>query len=122
VRIKLDENIPASLILPLEKLGHEVDSVPMEGLAGEPDNVVWNAVTAENRFFITQDLDFSDVRKYRPGSHEGILVVRLRQPGRTALSDRITAVFRSEDAPSMARCFVVLTERKIRIRRPETAS
>jgi predicted nuclease of predicted toxin-antitoxin system len=93
VRIKLDENIPASLIVPLEELGHEVDSVPMEGLAGEPDNVVWNAVTAENRFFITQDLDFSDVRKYRPGSHEGILVVRLRQPGRTALSDRIADAF-----------------------------
>lgn len=122
MRIKLDENIPASLIDALSDLGNEVDSVPMEGLEGEPDDVVWKAAITEKRFFITQDLDFSDIRKYGPGTHDGILVVRLRQPGRAALSNRIIDVFRNEDPPSLTGCFVVLTERKIRIRRPESVS
>ena len=118
MRIKLDENIPISLVGALAELGHDVDSVPMEGLGGEPDNVVWKAARAENRFFVTQDLDFSDVREFTPGTHGGVLLVRLRQPGREALINRIAEVFRSENITSLRGCFVVLTERKIRIRRP----
>jgi predicted nuclease of predicted toxin-antitoxin system len=82
VKIKLDENIPAGLIGILEDLGHDVDSVPQEGLGGEPDDTVWTATQAAGRFFITQDLDFSDIRRYQPGQHFGILLVRLRDPGR----------------------------------------
>jgi hypothetical protein len=29
------------------------------------------------RFLVTQDLDFSDVRRFEPGSHHGLLLVRL---------------------------------------------
>jgi len=119
VKIKLDENIPAGLIESLSGLGHDVDSVLSEGMEGEADDVVWQAATKEDRFFITQDLDFSDIRKYRPGTHSGVLVVRLRQPGRTALIRRIGEVFRNEDPSSLEGCFVVLTERKLRVRRPE---
>jgi hypothetical protein len=32
---------------------------------------------AHGRVFITQDLDFSDARKYVPGTHHGLLLVRL---------------------------------------------
>jgi predicted nuclease of predicted toxin-antitoxin system len=60
VKIKLDENIPQSLIPTLSELGHDVDSVLLEGLKSEPDDVVWRATTGSARFFITQDLDFSD--------------------------------------------------------------
>ena len=119
MRIKLDENIPTSLVGALADLGHEVDSVPMESLAGEPDDVVWKATRTESRFFVTQDLDFSDVRDFAPGTHDGILVVRLRQPGREALFNRIIEMFRNEDISGLTGCFVVLTERKIRIRRPK---
>jgi len=122
VKIKLDENIPAGLIESLSNLGHDVDSVPLEGMEGEADDVVWRATTKENRFFITQDLDFSDIRKYQPGKHPGVLVVRLRQPGRTALIRCIVDVFRNEDVPKLTGCFVVLTERKLRVRRPESVS
>jgi predicted nuclease of predicted toxin-antitoxin system len=122
VKIKLDENIPSGLVRVLSNLGHEVDTVPMEGLHGKPDDVVWEAVRAGGRFFVTQDLDFSDAREFAPGTHDGILIVRLRQPGRVALANRIAQVFHNEDMSSLAGCFVVLTERKIRIRRPESKS
>ena len=35
MRIKLDENLPAGLVPLLAALGHEVDTVPAEGLVGK---------------------------------------------------------------------------------------
>ena len=43
MRIKLDENLPASLVADLVALGHDVDAVPREGLAGRKDPAVWQA-------------------------------------------------------------------------------
>jgi predicted nuclease of predicted toxin-antitoxin system len=118
VKIKLDENLPHTLVGLLSQLGHDVDTVPNEGLAGKDDVEVWTATQAAGRFLITQDLDFSDERKYTPGTHEGVLLVRLPQPGRVALTERILALFRSEDIESWSGCVVSATPTKVRIRRP----
>ena len=85
MKVKLDENIPDRLFGVLAILGHDVDTVASEGLKGRPDGEVWSAARHENRFLITQDMDFSDVRKFKPGSHAGLLLVRLREPGANAL-------------------------------------
>ena len=106
MRITLDENLPAGLVPLLIALGHEVDTVPAEGIGGEDGDVVWHAAQADRRFLVTQDLDFSDARKYAPGTHHGLLLVRLPQPGRIALLERVAALFRTE--ARSARCPVVL--------------
>jgi predicted nuclease of predicted toxin-antitoxin system len=41
MRITLDENLPARLVSVLAELGHDVDTVPSEHLAGRDDTVVW---------------------------------------------------------------------------------
>ena len=61
--IKLDENLPERLVAALAALGHDVDTVRAEHLAGRDDPDVWAAAQATGRFLITQDLDFSDVRR-----------------------------------------------------------
>ena len=66
---------------------------------------------------ITQDLNFSDVRQHAPGTHYGILLVRLVDPSRNALIKRIVAVFEDEDISSWERCNVVVTDQKVRVRR-----
>jgi len=119
MRIKLDENLPESLLTSLRALGHEVDNVREEGLVGRPDPDVWQAAQTGHRFLITQDLDFSDIRKFAPGTHTGLLLLRLRVPGRMALSRRVLELFQSEDVAAWAGCFVLVTDRKIRVRRPE---
>jgi len=118
MKVKLDENLPARLVELLEALGHEVDTVPSEKLTGKPDRDVWAAGRAAGRFFVTQDLDFSDIRQFAPGSHPGILVVRLRAPGANALIDRITSAAKEHPLDSLAGCFAVLSDRKLRVRRP----
>ena len=121
MKIKLDENLPARLIHALARPGHEADTVAQERLGGRPDPDIWQASQKAERFLITQDLDFSDIRRFQPGTHHGLLLVRLREPGRNALFNRVHAVFQTEDAESWRGCFVVITEHKLRIRRPPSA-
>ncbi|MFO1422921.1 MAG: DUF5615 family PIN-like protein [Candidatus Competibacteraceae bacterium] len=116
MKIKLDENLPARLAHVLERHGHEVDTVPQENLTGKPDADIWQAVCAESRFLITQDLDFSDIRQFAPGTHAGLLLARLREPSAQALLEAISVV--ATDIANWAGCFVVLTDHKIRIKRP----
>jgi len=93
VKLKLDENLPEALVAALAALGHDVDNVRMEGLAGRDDPSVWQAAQREGRFFITQDLDFSDTRRFQPGTHNGLLLVRLPGAGRLTLTARIVELF-----------------------------
>lgn len=118
MRIKLDENLPAGLVPLLAALGHEVDTVPAEGLGGQEDDVVRRAAQADRRFLVTQDLDFSDARRYVPGTHHGLLLVRLPQPGRIALQDRVALLFRTEAVDTWSGCLVTATPTKVRVRRP----
>lgn len=119
MRIKLDENLPARLRPVLSERGHDVDTVVQQGLAGRTDAEVWQAAQRDERFLITQDLDFSDIRRYAPGSHHGLLLVRLSEPGREALLHHVRLLFARQDVESWRGAFVVSTERKIRIRLPQ---
>ncbi|HEY4579810.1 MAG TPA: DUF5615 family PIN-like protein [Candidatus Acidoferrales bacterium] len=118
MRLKLDENLPVRLALFLKNLGHDVHTVHEEHLTGHADNDIWEAAQRERRFLITQDMDFSDSRQFSTGSHCGILLVRLRSPNRTNLIDRVQDVFRQEDVREWSGCFVVATERKVRVSKP----
>jgi predicted nuclease of predicted toxin-antitoxin system len=118
MKIKLDENLPAALADSLREFGHDVHTVPDEGLAGSIDSEVWAAAQREERFLITQDLDFSNIRQFAPGTHSGILLVRLRAPGRLALVQNVVRLFVTEHVEDWLGCFLVLTDRKLRIHRP----
>jgi len=118
MNIKLDENLPTRLVPMLAALGHSVDTVVDEGLTGESDSVVWERARREGRFLITQDLDFSDTRQFQPGTHPGVMLVRLREPGAQSLLDHVERAFRDNQPETWLQCFVVLTAHKLRVKRP----
>ncbi|MBN9688853.1 MAG: DUF5615 family PIN-like protein [Verrucomicrobia bacterium] len=90
MKVKLDENLPESLVSALSVLGHDVDTVRFEGLAGLSDPKIWRACQCDERFLITQDLDFSDVRQFKPGTHHGLMLVRrISRGGRGVWEPRI---------------------------------
>ena len=120
MNIKLDENLPLRLATLLKGLGHDVHTLHDQLLLGHADREIWEATQKESRFLITQDLDFSDLRQFAPGSHHGILLVRLRSPNRKDLIERIEELFQKENVGEWAGCFVVATERKIRVLKPES--
>ena len=80
MKIKLDENLTVSIVPVLTKLGHDVQTTIEEGLKGKLDQDIWQAAQREERFLMTQDMDFSDVRRFAPGTHQGILLLRLHSP------------------------------------------
>jgi len=121
MRIKLDENLPRRLADLLREMGHDVHTTQDEGLLGHPDAAIWKAAQAESRFLVTQDMDFSDLREFAPGTHQGVLVVRLRTPSRENLIERVAGLLVREDTRTWSGCFVVATERKVRIRKPSNA-
>ena len=118
MNIKLYENLPLQLAAKLGNLGHDVHTPSSEGLAGRTDLEIWRAAQAESRFLITQDLDFSDIRRFTPGSHAGILLIRLHSPSRQNLIFRVENIFLTEDVEAWPGCFVVVSERKVRVLKP----
>jgi predicted nuclease of predicted toxin-antitoxin system len=118
LRLKLDENLPASAARRLGALGFDVDTVVDEGLAGRADRDVWSAAQIEGRMLVKQDLDFSDVRTFTPGTHEGLILVRVPDADQWRLGDYLVAWFSQPDAKTWAGCFVVATPTKVRVRRP----
>ena len=119
MKIKLDENLPLGLSTKLNSFGHEVHTPHQERLVGHSDREIWEFAQKESRFLITQDLDFSDARQFVPGTHHGLLLVRLHSPSRRNLINRIVELFQQEKVADWVGCFVVATERKIRVRKPD---
>lgn len=112
---KLDENMPRDAAQGLRDLGHDVDTALDEGLGGKNDLAVWAATQADGRFFVTHDLDFSDVRKFPPGTHHGILLVRLEDLEKPDVPELLAAWFATESVETWADALVVATSRKIRV-------
>lgn len=115
MKLKLDENLPLRLASVLTGQGHDGHTVGQEGLSGRSDSEIWKAAQKESRFLITRDLDFSDSRQFAPGTHSGILLVRLRSPDRVSLIARVASLFENENVSQWDGCFVVATERKLRV-------
>ena len=117
MKAKLDENLPLQIAVRLRMLGHDVQTLHEERLSGCNDFDLWTATQREERTLITQDLDFSDARLFVPGTHHGIVLIRLRSPSRLGLLERVEEVFRHENVNVWHGSFVVVTDRKVRVRR-----
>ena len=59
MKFKLDENLPASAGAILASAGHDVDTVPGEGLTGAPDPDVVSAATGAGRILVSLDVGLS---------------------------------------------------------------
>jgi predicted nuclease of predicted toxin-antitoxin system len=89
-KFKLVENLPASAAGSLAKVVHDVDTVADEDLTGAPDPDVVAAAAADERVLVTLDRGMGDLRAYPPGSHAGIIVLRLTDQSAPAVGNAIT--------------------------------
>ena len=118
MRLKLDENLPHELVDVLAGMGHDSSSVFDQRLTGASDATVWSVVQREGRFFVTRDLDFADARKFVPGTHHGILVLRLGNLTVGTLLTRLRELLAQADEADWSGCLVVAAEATVRVRRP----
>ena len=96
MKILVDENIPLMTLRALREMGHHVLDIRGTENQGIDDDVLWKIAQKEGRLLITTDKGFA---QYRNDSHHGILIVRLRQPNRHKIHQRVMqamACFASE--------------------------
>jgi predicted nuclease of predicted toxin-antitoxin system len=102
VKFKLDENLPVSSAAILTSGGHDVDTVTEEGLVGAPDRDVVAAATAAGRILVSLDRGLGDIRAYPPGSHAGIVVLRLTDQSATSATKAVSDLATLTDPESLA--------------------
>ena len=118
MRVKLDENIPFRAGAILADAGHDVDTVVDEGLAGADDPTVSAAATVEERLVVTLDRGFGDIRRYPPGSHAGILVLRVDDQAAPAVARAVEQLLGSVVLDELVGCVSVFRDGELRVRRP----
>jgi predicted nuclease of predicted toxin-antitoxin system len=118
VKFKLDENLPASAGTILAAAGHDVDTVIDEELGGAPDPAVVAAATADGRVLISLDRGLGDIRAYPPGTHAGIIVLRLADQSAPAAVKAIADLAALADPAGLAGAVTVMQRGLLRIRHP----
>jgi predicted nuclease of predicted toxin-antitoxin system len=77
LKLKLDENLGERGAALFRAAGHEVKTVPEQGLQGASDRTLISICRQEGRCLVTLNLNFSNPLVFRPGDYSGIAVLRL---------------------------------------------
>jgi hypothetical protein len=92
----------------------------MSSSPGESDPVVVAAATDEGRLLLTLDRGIDgDLRRYPPGSHTGVLVLRPVAQDPNSILSLIQRLVRTHPLDELRGCVVVVEPRKVRIRRAD---
>jgi len=89
-----------------------------KGLAGCDDPTVSRAATDEQRLVVTLDRGFGDVQRCPPGSHAGILVLRVDDQSAASIRHALNTVVAATDLEALAGCVAVFRDGHLRVRRP----
>lgn len=85
MKIKVDENIGRSGVNLLRQAGHDVMTVPDQGLSGAADEAIFQVCASERRALITLDRDFGQVPRFPPKQSAGIVILELGAPATAGL-------------------------------------
>jgi predicted nuclease of predicted toxin-antitoxin system len=102
MKVLVDENIPHMTVDHLRELGHDVKDIRGTCDQGLADSDLWVLAMDEARLLITTDKGFTEYRGV--AGHNGILVVRLRQPNRLKIHESVMLAmrrFQEGDWPSL---------------------
>lgn len=114
MRILADENIPRTIVFWLRDQGHDV-LYALESRAQTPDDELLTEAEAQGYVILTEDKDFGElVFRDRRNSH-GVILLRLENRPAAVRLARLQAVWTAVES-NMPGKFVVLTERKLRLR------
>ncbi len=116
MRIKVDEDLPTAVAEKLRDCGYEASTVVEQGLGGFKDPALWSIVQQEERYLLTADKGFGNIREYPPGSHRGVLLLRPDEDGIRPLLELVDQVLASFDLKDLESTLAVVTPRGIRIR------
>lgn len=86
MKILVDENIPGITVQELRRKGHDVLDIRGTEKEGLPDEDLWKLAQRQERLLITTDKGFT---RKRHEKHQGILIVRLKQPNKLKIHQKV---------------------------------
>jgi len=118
LKVKLDEDLAPAAGEPLRAAGHAVLGVADQGWSGLKAPELWQRVSAQGVLLVTADKGFADIRRFPPGTHPGILLLRPERDSILQYQALLERVARTRALESLVGTVTVATERGIRVRRP----
>jgi predicted nuclease of predicted toxin-antitoxin system len=115
-RFKVDEDLPRQIAELLNAHGHDALTVLEQGWKGASDDVLWRRIQAEARWLITADKGFAELRRYPPGSHAGVILLRSAEENRRDYSNLAAMALERHIFDEIAGAVAVVTRRGVRIR------
>jgi predicted nuclease of predicted toxin-antitoxin system len=117
MRFLADHNLERRIAVTLRSQDHDVTVGVVDYSGTLPDFDVLAPALQEGRIVLTNDPDFGElvVRHRRP--HAGVILFRMRAATAQLKIERLAVVMR--DYADQLDQFVILTERRIRVYRPE---
>jgi predicted nuclease of predicted toxin-antitoxin system len=118
VRVKVDEDLPRQIAGMMAAQGHDAVTVAAQGWQGAHDDDLWPRVQSEQRWLITADKGFADLRRHQPpGTHAGIILLRAPEENRRAYLELAAIALERLKLDEIPGAVVVATPGGIRIRR-----
>lgn len=121
MKVKLDENASRSLVDLLAAPGHDADTTTDEGLSGADDDTLFAAARSSGRLLVTLDRGFADLRRYPPGTHSGIVVLRPADQSVRAVNALVRRMLAERDLDALAGAITIVEPGRVRIRRTVTS-
>ncbi|GAB4546595.1 MAG: hypothetical protein Fur002_21830 [Anaerolineales bacterium] len=117
LKVVVDEGLPRQAVRMLRERGYDAASVVELGWGGWKDPLLWIAIQKEERYLVTADKGFGDIRAYPPGKHFGVLLLRPDEDGIRPVIELLEKVLDAYKLDDLVSATTVATPRGIRMRR-----
>lgn len=115
----VDACMPKSSAKLLKGLGHDALDAREISLGGAKDPKIYEYAQKENRILVTRDKGFGDIRSYPPGSHAGIVVLRLPSSFTASQISKVLKDFIEDvETEQLKKGLAIVEVGRYRIRRP----
>jgi predicted nuclease of predicted toxin-antitoxin system len=114
---KIDENLPDDIAGLLDDRGHDAVTVADQGWEGLADSELWRRIQEEGRWLVTADKAFGDLRRHAPGTHAGVILLRLVRETRRDYARTAKMAVDQVELDDAAGAVIVVNDRGVRVRR-----
>ena len=116
MKLFADECVYQVTVEALRSWGHDVVTTQEVNLAGEADEEQLQEAISQGRVLITNDLDFSNIRRYPPANHCGIIVLKIRPRTLTEVHAVLKTLLDRSSQERLHQNLVIVDRNKYRVR------
>ena len=116
MRLFCDQNIMKETVGFLRELGHDVVSTREAGIQHGSDSEILEYAVQNDRFLVTHNTDFGDLRLFPPETHSGIIRLRINDQTADSLHPVLKSAFERLKRKDLAGKLVTVKPGSIRIR------